>query len=73
MATNLDHHDRVHGLQQLFSGGLSVSVGWPGPESAATQRWSSTIGCPTWQPRPRYLSCVTDVYIYDVLWSSGLF
>ena len=35
------------------AGSKPRSVGLAGPESAAAQRWSSTIGCPAWQPRPR--------------------
>ena len=44
---------------------------WPGPESAAAQRWSSTIGCPAWQPRPKctavLVPCVTDVSIWHCI------
>ena len=41
-----------------YSGGLRVSVGWPRPEPVAAQRWSSTIGCPAWQPRPSLCTAV---------------
>jgi len=47
-----------------YSGGLRVKVGWPRPESAAAQRWSSTIGCPAWQPRPRCTAVLRDRCVY---------
>ena len=71
LQTTTDYCNSVDYIQETLKKVNSLA-GWPGPESAAAQRWSSTIGCPAWQPRPRYLSCVTDVYIYDVLWSSSL-
>jgi len=54
-------------LQQLFRRAQSLG-GWPGPEPAAAQRWSSTIGCPAWQPRPSCIAVLrTDVSMWHVL------
>ena len=57
---------------QFINSLIFYSFTWPRSQPAAAQRWSSTIGCPAWQPRPSLCTAVVRDRRRPSLWCQAL-